>query len=125
MLKKGDIVLILFVGVIVCVSILWNNYKVKTDSSEKIAVVMHEGKVIKKIQLNHLNSPENIEISKGIKIRILAEKGRIRFLESNCRDKICVKTGYLTKKGDKAVCLPSKTVIMILGNEGQADSISY
>jgi hypothetical protein len=44
---------------------------------------------------------------------ILAEKGRIRVLQSECPNKICVNTGWLTKPGDVAICVPGDTIVII------------
>ena len=125
MFKKGDIFLLMSIGILICISLCWNyNNLSQTADISRIAVIIHDGKLVAKINLDELQEPEYIRINEGIKVVILAEKGRIRFLESDCPDKICVKTGWLTQKGDKAVCLPSKTIVKIEGEE-QVDSIAY
>ncbi|WP_132015356.1 NusG domain II-containing protein [Hydrogenispora ethanolica] len=60
-----------------------------------------------------------------MKITISIEKGRIRFSDAGCPDRLCVKQGWLTSQGDRAVCLPSKTVILIRDSARPVDSISY
>ena len=40
---------------------------------------------------------------------------RVRMLESTCRDKICVHTGWIDSAGQSVVCLPNRVVIRILG----------
>ena len=50
-------------------------------------------------------------------IRFEIKNGAIRFLESNCPDKICVRTGFVTRAGQTAVCLPNKAVLRILPND--------
>lgn len=125
MLKKGDWGLIIGIGILLCLLIAWNGYHQPNDSSKKTAIIIQAGKIIQTINLNELSQAKYIRLNQGIRVVILAEKGRIRFLNSGCRDKICVRSGWLTKNGDKAVCMPSKTVIMIQSGEQPTDSISY
>jgi hypothetical protein len=125
MFKKGDILLILFIIFSACLLIICNNYSKGIDSSQKTAVIMHDGKVVKKLELSHLNALEYIRIDDEFKIVILAQKNKIRFLESDCPDKICVKTGWLSTNGDQAICMPSKTMIKIEGKRARTDAILY
>lgn len=41
------------------------------------------------------------------------QQGKIRIKTSDCPNQICVHTGYISKKGEKIVCLPKKLVIEI------------
>jgi hypothetical protein len=41
--------------------------------------------------------------------------GSISFIESDCPDKVCVKTGRLHSVGQMAACLPNKVYIKIVG----------
>jgi len=125
MLKKGDLILIVCIAILAGLVLAWNTFLSASGSDHLTAVITQDGKVIKSINLNAVKNPEYVYINKGIKQVIVAEKGRIRFTESDCPDKICVKTGWLTKIGHKAVCMPSKTVITIVGDSKQIDSISY
>jgi hypothetical protein len=124
-LKKGDLILLLSVGIIIVLLLLWNNFSVASGNNHLIAEVRKDGELVKKIDLNEVSEPEYIYFEEGIRQTIVAEKGRIRFLESDCRDKICVKAGWLTKAGDKAVCMPAKTIIKINGESRQTDSIAF
>lgn len=40
---------------------------------------------------------------------------RARFVTSDCPDKVCVNTGWLTSPGQSAVCLPNRLSITIEG----------
>jgi hypothetical protein len=124
MLKKGDLILLLGVGLIIVLLLLWNNIPA-ASGNRLIAEVRKDGELVKKIDLNEVSEPEYIYFEEDIHQTILVEKGRIRFLESDCRDKICVKAGWLTKAGDKAVCMPAKTIIKINGESQQTDSIAF
>ncbi len=125
-LKKGDLILIVSIGIMASVVIACNTFSSTSSSNHITAVITQDGKVIKSIDLSALNNPETVSLDYlGIKQVITAEKGKIRFSESECRDKICIKFGWLTKTGDNAVCMPAKTVITIVGDNKQLDSISY
>ena len=124
MLKKGDLFLFLGVGLIIVLLLLWNNLST-VSGNHLIAEVRRDGELVKQIDLDKVSEPEHIYFEEGIHQTILVEKGRIRFLESDCRDKICVQAGWLTKAGDKAVCMPAKTIIKINGESQQTDSIAF
>lgn len=126
MLKKGDIVLI--VCTMIAVIAGFAGLKLYTPNNgdiHKIAVIKYNGQVIKKIDLDEIKKPERIRFSREFDQVVLAEKGRIRFEESDCPDKICVKTGWLTQKGNTAVCVPNKTIIVIEGEEREVDGVTY
>jgi hypothetical protein len=124
MFKIGDKILIVVIAAIVAVFMTWNAFAVSPD--KKItAVITQDGKLIRQINLNDINTPEYIKLNEGYNQIILAEKGRIRFLDSDCTNQTCVKTGWLIKPGDKAVCIPSKAVIAITGNNKEVDIFSY
>ncbi len=122
--KIGDKILIVSIAVIAVLFMAWNTYGV-SPGQQITAVIKQNGNLIKQINLNDLKNPEYINLNNGINQVILAEKGRIRFLESDCPNQTCVKTGWLTKSGDRAVCIPSKVVITIAGDNKQVDIFSY
>jgi hypothetical protein len=125
LLKKGDIILILCIAIIAGLVFIVNNYASAIDGSDLTAEIVRDGKLIKSIDLNKVDNPEYITFDEGLEQVILVEKGRIRFLESDCRDKICVNAGWLTKAGERAVCLPAKTTITIIGDRKQTDSNTF
>lgn len=45
------------------------------------------------------------------------KEGAVRFRKSDCPDKICVNTGFISKEGQTAVCLPNRLVLRITGND--------
>jgi len=123
--KSGDKILIICMVVTAVLYMAWNTFGV--DSKQQLtAVITHDSKLVKKINLSNLNQPEYINLDEeGIHQVIKAEKGRIRFLESDCPHKFCVKTGWLNKPGDRAVCIPSRVVITITGNNKKVDTLVY
>jgi len=125
MLKKGDMILVIVLIVAVFASFAGLRLFRNTGSTTKIAVITQNGKVVRKINLDKVQGSERIQISGEYDEVILAEKGRIRFESANCPDRVCVKTGWLSQKGDAAVCLPNRTIIKIEGEKENVDGVAY
>ena len=124
MLKKGDIVLALAVLVLAFGG--FAAYRLYSAGDGHImAVIKQDSRVIRKIDLNTVEKPEKIIINGDYSDTILVEKGRVRFEEATCPDKVCVRTGWLSRKGSSAVCLPNHTIIKIEGVNEQVDGGTY
>lgn len=75
------------------------------------AVISVDGHTIMTLKLDSENCTFEPESAKGAVIEL--NSGRIRVKSSDCPDKICVNTGYISKEGEKIVCLPKKLIIEI------------
>ncbi|MCX7921861.1 MAG: NusG domain II-containing protein [Clostridia bacterium] len=124
MLKKGDIILVGIIVLGILMGFGWNRFNASNDTGN-IAVIKQNDRVIKRINLDTINKPEKVEILGDYKEVVLVEKGRIRFEDADCPDKVCVKTGWLSNKGDIAVCLPNKAMIKIEGESERLDGVAY
>ncbi|MDF2790882.1 MAG: rane protein [Neobacillus sp.] len=116
-LKPGNILLVSLIGLIVITSLyLSNYYSGRKQSNSLIADITRNGKVIRKVDLNKIKAPQLILLkNNGLRLTVLAQKGKIRILNSECPDKICVISGWLSKPGESVVCMHSKTIVMIKG----------
>ncbi len=128
MLKKGDIILLLVIvlGILSAIffgkenaASLSNINGIQVDNVGITAIIKKNDKIIRKIDLTSLDKKEVINISGLHKATIVAEKNRICFLESDCPDKVCVKTGWLSHPGEIAVCLPNKIIIKLEQDKNQ------
>jgi hypothetical protein len=126
MLKKGDIILLGIIAAAIVISFaVVSTYKRSGKHTDKVAVIKMKDEIIKSIDLSTVSQPQQIEISgKYIQV-ILVERGRIRFLDSDCPDKICVNTAWLSEKGDMAVCIPNSTMIKIEGQSDKVDAVTH
>ncbi|MCR5041684.1 MAG: NusG domain II-containing protein [Clostridia bacterium] len=50
-------------------------------------------------------------------VTVVSENGAVRVADSDCPDKTCVRTGRLSRAGDRAVCVPNRTVVELTGGE--------
>lgn len=125
MLKKGDIFLIIIILLIVTFSFIFTRVIRESANTHKIAVIKQGDKVIKEVDLDEIKEPQRLEIQGEYNLIVLVERGRIRFEKSNCPDKLCVKTGWISKPGDTAVCLPGRSIIKIKGEKVEVDGVTY
>lgn len=87
-----------------------------------VAVITVKGRVVKEVSLSAAED-ELITLDNGVVIEYT--DGKIGFKESGCPDKICIRTGMLSKVGESAACVPEGTVISIEGKAPDIDIISY
>lgn len=116
-LKKGDlaILILLIVAALgwVVKDFIW------PDTIDKNAVI----KVESQIYATHVLDSSNqlmeipIELPDNNYVHVVMEGDIIWVEDASCPDKVCVKTGKITKPGQSIVCLPNKTVVYIEGTE--------
>lgn len=123
-LKKADIILVISIAIICFILFLPNFF---TQNSHPVAVVYKNGKEIQRIKLNSVSESYELNLDTKPSVILLVEKGKICYKHSECHDKLCVKCGWLTKAGDTAACVPSKTLVVIEGvsDTDEPDIISY
>ncbi len=123
-LKRADIMLIIFIAFI-CLVLFFPNPFGKNSST--VAVIYKNGKEIERIKLNCVTENYEIDLKTQPSAVLLVENGRICYKSASCHDKLCVKSGWLSRVGDTAACLPSKTLVVIEGTSDidEPDIISY
>lgn len=62
-----------------------------------------------------LNRDCRYTIGSGNTIEIAG--GSVRMIDADCPDKICVKTGSVSRSGQSIVCAPHKIVITVVGSD--------
>ena len=60
----------------------------------------------------------------GIRVALRVHDGKIRFDSSGCPDKLCVHTGWLSRSGQSAACLPAGIAVRIEGGESPIDAVA-
>jgi hypothetical protein len=59
-------------------------------------------------------------------VQIAVRGSRVGFVLSDCPDKTCVHSGFLSIPGQLAVCLPNRVVVRVASKEGEElDSTAY
>jgi hypothetical protein len=123
MLKKGDIVLIISIIIIAAVFVGMRFFNNKNQ--HRIAEIIQDKVVVKRIDLDKVNKQERIKVPGLFNEIVLVEQGRIRFEQAECPDKVCVKTGWLSRTGDSATCIPNRAMIRIIGENKELDGVAF
>lgn len=123
LIKKADIILIVLL-LLVCAALLIPK---QFDKTPVKAVVYKDGKVVKEIDLSSVKEPYDFDLGSTPKAVLKVENGSICYSYADCHDKLCINSGKLSKPGDTAACLPSKTLVVIEGEKSsdEPDVITY
>jgi len=77
-------------------------------------VVIEVGrKEVSRISLS-VDRVQDVEGPLGI-TQVEVKGGRARILRSPCKNKVCIKTGYIQYADRLAACIPNRVVVRILG----------
>ncbi|NOX07910.1 MAG: NusG domain II-containing protein [Gammaproteobacteria bacterium] len=53
------------------------------------------------------------------------KSGRVRFVESPCPNKVCIRHGWLERQGAVSACVPNQVMINITGDNQEYDAIIF
>ena len=86
------------------------------------AVVKVDGNIVYMLPLDK-NASVTVEGYQGGSNTVVIENGTVYMKDADCPDKLCEKTGKISKNGETIVCLPHRVVVEIQGGEGNVDSL--
>ena len=118
MFKKWDIILIVLLICLSFIPELVFGVMMGKNYNGTYAEVTLDGKFYKKILLSEHRGEDKIDVKTEYGYNIITIKDQsIRILDSDCRDKICIKSGFISKPGQLLVCLPHKLMVEIKSND--------
>ncbi|AOM84019.1 NusG domain II-containing protein [Salisediminibacterium beveridgei] len=118
-MKRGDFIMLMGAGVVAGGLFLWTGSTdlfrrmTRSDDDPLMAKIEQNGSVTHEIDLTTISEEERIALENDLNVIIEVQPGQIRFQHSDCPDNICVNTGWLTREGHNAVCLPARTVVSV------------
>lgn len=95
----------------------------KPSGEKLVAVVTQNGAELYRIDLEEATDRTELEIGGNYHELLVAENGRIRFEQADCPDRICVKSGWISRPGQVAVCVPAGVIVKITGDSGEEEEI--
>ena len=88
-------------------------------SGGKTADIYVKGRYYTTLPLNK-NTVYTPNAAPSVKIEV--RDGKIGFIESDCPDKVCIHTGFLSTAGQTAVCLPN-AVSVVVRSENESEGV--
>lgn len=110
--KKTDLIIIAVV--IAAAVIIYVAYNSVFAGKRAKAEIYYYSKLVETVDLTTgLERTFSIEENKNVVFH-LDKEGNIRFVQSNCPDKVCIHAGKLHIPGQSAACLPNGIVLKIV-----------
>jgi hypothetical protein len=124
-LKSLDIVVIVVIILVTLGSSAVPFINSRKNVDNKYVEIQVKGKLFKRLPLDN-NRDERIPIKTDLGENIIEIKnGKVRILDADCPDQICIKDGTIQNPGSILVCLPHKVVVQIKGDNLDADDLSF
>lgn len=120
----GIIIIILLLGSFIPLIIFGQSTKNLDENSSVYAVVSIDGEAVKEIELTENTPQESFTFypSEGQYNIVEVDGTKIRNKEDNSPDQIAVKTGWISKPGETAICLPHKLIIEIKAKDASNET---
>ncbi len=117
--KKADIIII--IALLLSAITLYVSYEFLNGNSGSVkAEILINGEIKKTVSLDE-NKIFSLDELPNVKFEI--KNNKIRFLDSDCPDKICINTGFIGTAGQTAVCLPNSASIKIVTETTNAENV--
>ena len=112
--RKKDIYIIF--GILLAAGIIWGVYALTQRTPAQQAVIQYDGKTVKTVSLT---KDQEFSLAEDPTVHFQVKDGAIAFVNASCPDKICQNTGFLSKAGQSAACLPKKVLLKVTGPDKQ------
>lgn len=105
-IKIWDILLILVILTVIITSI----YVITTREKGNYCEIYYDGELIGSYTLEQ---ELIIRLDKEEKIVVHINNGSVAIIENDCKNQICVNTGYISRVGERIVCAPYKITVAV------------
>jgi len=121
-LRSGDLFVV--VAVVALAVALWSGGRLASSQATG-AVLIRDRTTIRTFTLQEMNTDATYSVeSLGYHFTIQTGGGRIRFASSDCPDKVCVQTGWISRPPQVAACVPGHLLLRVNGDSGDVDVIN-
>lgn len=114
LITKKDFILVLIVLVVGFAGLIFLN----SADKGKTATIKVDGEAVETLLLNEDTS---VEFNNVV---IACENGEIYVKESTCTDKVCMRSGKISKSGEGIICAPNRVSIEIDGKSNLPDAMT-
>lgn len=126
MLKRwwapGDILIVAAVAALSIFLILQGVADASGDGQPRAEISVN-GKVVREIPITQEAQEFTVQGYAGDSL-VEISGGQVRMVDSACPDKLCVRTGWISRPGASIVCLPNRVVIEVKSRTGGPDAVN-
>lgn len=105
-------------GIVGCLLLLF------APSDYNKVLIRRDGEVLYSLDLSKETNRTFVIPYGGSSNTIEIRDGRIRVLEAECPDKVCVRTGWLSSSAIPIVCLPNHLEILFASGNDDIDAVA-
>lgn len=113
--KPTDIIIVLAAAAVLALALILRNISPESGLN---AAVFHNGDRIALLPLGNNGVYPFDEYGVTVEVK----SGKVRISESDCHDKICEKTGFISSPMQTIVCLPNRISVRLIGAKANTDS---
>lgn len=118
LLRPRDVLLALLVLAVAAAAWFWPRGQAQT------AVIEQDGSELARVELAAVTQGYAMEIPGEYPITLWIESDGVRFQDASCPDRLCVRTGKISRAGEAAVCLPARVSVRIEGGSRTVDGVT-
>lgn len=113
------LLMLLFAAIGTCFAALWTPGGPATEAEIRVGGELR--------QTLNLSQPGEYRIDGHNGVSVLrVEPGKLRFVESPCRNRVCIHRGWLNTAGDSTACLPNRVSVSLRGHgPGAVDAVNH
>ena len=115
-IKKADLILAVLILAAAAAGLAFMILRASTDAP-KSAQIKVNTELYKTVNLSEVEEPYELKIEGKLTVTLEISKDGVRFIDSECPDKLCVHSGLIGSNGS-AACLPAGVSVAVKGEEG-------
>ncbi len=117
---KNDILLIL--ALLVLAGAAYGILRLTREPGNEAAVTV-DGQLVLTVPLTR-EATVTVGENRGFRNVVEVSGGRVRVVDADCPDRLCVRQGWIRYSGESIVCLPHKLVVTVRGSEHDLDAVA-
>ncbi len=114
--RKSDLIIVLLVVLTAVAGFIFLCLNFSSSTTPSLAQIKVNTKLYKEIDLTKVTDPYEIEVKGNFPVTIEVSSEGVRFISSDCPDKLCIHQG-LIKSNESAACLPAGVSVTVKGQQ--------
>lgn len=116
---RADAAVLIFTAIVAVLCLVWYFFP---RSSGAVGVITSPAGETR----YSLSKPAQFTVvgANGLSVTVQIEAGRVRVLHSDCPDRLCVRSGWLSQNGQASVCVPAAVSVRVVGGNTTVDGVT-